>query len=257
MAERNKKLTILKVILLLAGSSALAYYLVIVSMLGFRKDFSLFWIAGAAGSFGLLALLSYMGKMQWKGLGRFSILVYIIIGIVVLFFAVMETIIVKVGYSKPDNGADYVIVLGAQVNGTRVSQALKHRLDAAYSYAMENESAKIIVSGGQGQGEDVTEAEAMFDYLVARGIASERIIKEEQSTNTNENIMYSKEMMEHADYVVVVTNRFHLYRGTGIAKKQLSQKVEGLGAKTGNALFLNYYVREAFAVVKDKIVHNI
>lgn len=226
-------------------------------MLGFRKDFSLCWIAGAAGSFGLLALLSYMEKIEGRGLERFTAFLYIGIGIVMLFFAVTETIIVKTGYSKPDNGADYVIVLGAQVNGTKVSQALKHRLEAAYSYATVNEATKIIVSGGQGSGEEVTEAKAMFDYLVERGIAPERIIKEEQSTNTNENIMYSKELMEHADYVVVVTNRFHLFRGTQIAKKQLSQKVEGLGAKTGNALFLNYYVREAFAVVKDKIVHNI
>lgn len=136
MVERNKKLTILKVILLLAGSSALVYYLVIVSMLGFRKDFSLCWIAGAAGSFGLLALLSYLEKIQGKGIERFTIFLYSIIGIVILFFAIMETIIVKTGYTKPDNGADYVIVLGAQVKGTRVSQALKHRLEAAYSYAV-------------------------------------------------------------------------------------------------------------------------
>ncbi len=248
---------ILKVILLLVGSSALVYYLIIVSILGFRKDFSLCWIAGGVGCFGLLALLAYLEKCQGKGVERLTALIYILLGIVVLFFAITETIIIKTGYSKPQKGADYVIVLGAQVKGTKVSQALRHRLDAAYSYAVSNEATQIIVSGGKGSGEDITEAQAMYEYLVNRGIAPDRIIKEERSTNTNENIMYSKEMMEGGDYVVVVTNHFHLYRGTRIAKKQLDQKVEGLGAKTGNILFLNYFVREAFAVVKDKAMHNI
>ncbi|MBR3772327.1 MAG: YdcF family protein [Clostridium sp.] len=250
-------MTILRVILLLVGSSAIIYYLVILSILGFRKDFSLCWLGGAVGCFSLFALLAQLEKTQGKGIGRLVTAIYICLGVAVLFFTITETIIIRTGYSKPHKDADYLIVLGAQVKGTKVSQALKNRLEAAYSYAMENDSTKIIVSGGQGNGEDITEAQAMYDYLVGRGIAPDRILKEEQSTNTNENIMYSKEMMDDAEYVVIVTNRFHLYRGTRIAKKQLTQKVEGLGAKTGNILFLNYFVREAFAVVKDKVVHNI
>ena len=85
----------------------------------------------------------------------------------------------------------------------------------------------------------------------------ERVIMEDKSTNTNENIMYSKKLMDQSDYVVIVTNRFHLYRGVHIAKKQLTQKVEGLGADTGTMLFLNYYVREAFAIVKDRLMGHI
>ena len=150
-----------------------------------------------------------------------------------------------------------MIVLGAQVNGTKVSKALRYRLDAALEYAMDNKDTKVIVSGAQGYKEDITEAKAMRDYLVENGLEEERIIMEDKSTNTNENIKYSKKLMAQSDYVVIVTNRFHLYRGVHIAKKQLTQKVEGLGADTGTMLFLNYYVREAFAIVKDRLVGHI
>jgi uncharacterized SAM-binding protein YcdF (DUF218 family) len=172
-------------------------------------------------------------------------------------FGILEGIIIKNGFMPASKDADYMIVLGAQVNGTKVSKALRYRLDAAYDYAVKNKNTKIIVSGAQGYREDVTEAQAMRDYLVEKGISEKRILMEEKSTNTNENIKYSKELLENADYVVIVTNRFHLFRGVRIARKQLSQKVEGVGADTGTVLFLNYYVREAFAVIKDGILNHI
>ena len=86
----------------------------------------------------------------------------------------------KTGFTKPDPGADYMVVLGAQVNGTKVSRALRYRLDAAFEYAMDNKNTKVIVSGAQGYKEDITEAKAMRDYLVEKGLEVERVIMEDK-----------------------------------------------------------------------------
>lgn len=253
----EKRLIIMQVILVVLGIAAVVYYSIIVSILGFRRDFSLVWIVGALGCFVLCFLLNQMGKLQYAGASKVLNMLIAVFVILIVFFAFIESLILRTGFAKPDAGADYMIVLGAQVNGTKVSKALRCRLDAAISYAMDNKETKVIVSGAQGYKEDITEAKAMRDYLVENGLEEERVIMEDKSTNTNENIMYSKKLMEQSDYVVIVTNRFHLYRGVHIAKKQLTQKVEGLGADTGTLLFLNYYVREAFAIVKDGLMGHI
>ena len=253
----EKKLVLMQVILVILGIAAVAYYSVIVSILGFRKDFSLVWVVGALGCFSLAFLLHKMGNQYYAGTSKALNVLIAVFVILIVFFAFIEGLILKTGFTKPDPGGDYMVVLGAQVNGTKVSRALRYRLDAAFEYAMDNKNTKVIVSGAQGYKEDITEAKAMRDYLVEKGLEVERVIMEDKSTNTNENIMYSKKLMDQSDYVVIVTNRFHLYRGVHIAKKQLTQKVEGLGADTGTMLFLNYYVREAFAIVKDRLMGHI
>ena len=253
----EKKLVIMQVILVVLGIAAVVYYSLIVSIVGFRRDFSLFWLVGALGCFVLGFLIHRMGKQQYAGTSKVLNVLIAMFVILIVFFVFIEGLILRTGFVKPDSGADYMIVLGAKINGTKVSKALRYRLDAALSYAMDNKDTKVIVSGTQGYNEDISEAKAMRDYLVERGLEEERIVMEDKSTNTNENIMYSKKLVEQSDYVVIVTNRFHLYRGVHIAKKQLTQKVEGLGADTGTLLFLNYYVREAFAIVKDGLMGHI
>lgn len=256
-AEGKRRLVLLKSVLLLVSVFALVYYVLIVSILGFRKDFSLFWPIGSLVCGAVYMMLVYMQKSEFGGIVKFADFLLAVLAVCLVLFCLIEGIIIRTGFQKPDAGADYLVVLGAQVNGTKVSKALRYRLDAAYKYAMENESAKVIVSGGQGTGEDISEAQAMQDYLIQKGLDAERIVLEDKSTNTNENIMFSKPYLKEADSVIIVTNRFHLYRGVQIARKQLDMKVEGLGADTGTVLFINYYVREAFAIIKDKLVHNI
>ena len=253
----EKGLFWIQVLFVVLGIAAIFYYVVIVSILGVRKDFALIWPAGGLGCLGIGFFIHQMVTQNNENTARLINGIMIIFVLLVVVFAVMEGIIIKAGFAKPDKNADYMIVLGAQVNGTKVSKALACRLDAAYKYAKENDRTKIIVSGGQGYKEEVTEAKAMKEYLVEKGLEEARIFMEEKSTNTNENIFYSKELIRDGDYVVIVTNRFHLLRGTKIAKKQLHQKVEGLGAKTGTVLFLNYYVREVFAMVKDGLLRHI
>lgn len=153
------------------------------------------------------------------------------------------------------NEYDYLIVLGAGLRGETLSYDLKYRLDTAYEYLTVYPNTKAILTGGQGPGETITEAEAMHRYLVKKGIEPERLILEEQATDTVENLTYSFELIDtlvKEPEIMVVTSKFHILRSKMIAD-ELGYKVDGLGSK--NSLFLtpNYYLREFFAVIAEFI----
>jgi len=144
--------------------------------------------------------------------------------------ALLEIPIVRGSKTDPEPEAPYLIVLGAGLNGTEPSLALKWRLEAALDYLNEYPDTIAIVSGGQGRGEDITEAEAMKNWLVKNGIDSDRVWKEDKSTSTWENLTFSMDVIrENRDYsedgsggeirAAIVTNEFHLYRAKTMAKK--------------------------------------
>ncbi len=153
---------------------------------------------------------------------------------------------------------DYIIVLGAQVWEDGPSVVLKYRLDAANTYLEENPDTKCIVSGGQGYNEPFTEAEGMAKYLIEHGISAERILLEDQSTNTVENVRYSQRLMETTyKSVGIVTNNFHLYRAVEIAKKQGLQGVCGIAAKSTPLYLPNNLLRECIGVMKDWVMGHL
>lgn len=177
--------------------------------------------------------------------------------IAVSLFMIVEGLIVVngLGINVPENG-DYIIVLGARVRGEQISLSLKARLDKACAYLNENPDTKAILSGGQGPGENISEAEAMQRYLVAQGIEKERLYLEDQSKDTTENIKNSFEIIDgqkEEATVIVVTNRFHVLRSKMIAG-DLGKKVSGIGARTLPYLIPTYYLREFFAVVVEAIM---
>ena len=107
-----------------------------------------------------------------------------------------------------------------RIRGDRITRSLKRRLDSAYDYACINTECKIIVSGGQGRGENKTEALAMYEYLCERGIDSDRIIMEDKSTDTNENMKYSVQYIsDFSSPVGIATNNFHIFRSKLLAKE--------------------------------------
>jgi len=150
----------------------------------------------------------------------------------------------------PSKHADYLIILGAKVNGETPSLSLKYRIDAAAEYAKENKNTIIIASGGQGPGEAITEAEAIRRALVEKGIAESRIYLEDQSTSTYENVKFSKRFIpKDAQLGIVVTNDYHLYRSIQIAE-DAGLLVEGLPAKTPQVTKVKAYCREYLSVTK-------
>ncbi len=113
---------------------------------------------------------------------------------------------------KARENLDYIIVLGAHVDGTRMTLALLERTRRALLYLEENPGTRAVLSGGMGDGERISEAEAMYRYLTEHGIDGGRLIREERSTNTKENLDYSLELIGSTEPAIgVVTNNFHVF----------------------------------------------
>lgn len=176
-------------------------------------------------------------------------------GVVVLglLLVLVETgCIIGACVNEPEENAT-AIVLGCKVNGERPSRTLRERLDAALEYLEENPEAKCVVSGGQGEDEGISEAECMFRYLTEKGIAAERIYKEDKSTSTEENMKFSLEVIEENtlnENVVIITNEFHLYRA-GITASECGLSFGTKPAKTDSWLLPTYYVRELYAILAE------
>ena len=147
---------------------------------------------------------------------------------------------------KPLEKTDAVIILGCQVRGEEPSVMLKSRLDAALDVLRENPEAVCIASGGKGDNENISEAECMRRYLIANGIEDARIIVEDKSESTEENLAFSRVILDKlgiSDNIMIVTSEFHQYRAAVYAKKNGLQ-TGSHSAKTPVWNLLNYWVRE-------------
>lgn len=166
-------------------------------------------------------------------------------------FIVIECLVLTGDRTDPDaDGADYIIVLGCGVDGETPSLMLQSRIDAAIDYLDHNPNTTAVLSGKQGPGEDISEAEAMRRALAAHGIASERMILEERSADTIENIRFSLALIPDGSKVAVLSNDFHLYRARIIAKNE-GFDAAAVCAPTPRAdLSLCYTVREYFSLAK-------
>ncbi|WP_442599580.1 YdcF family protein [Neobacillus sp. D3-1R] len=169
---------------------------------------------------------------------------------VVIYFGSLHLKIRENIDSKAPNNVDYLIILGARVKGTIPSLALQYRIDKAAEYLTNNPNTIAIASGGQGEGEDITEAEAIKIGLMEQNITSTRIILEDKSTDTVENIYYSKKVIPNSSKTgILVTNDFHIYRAKQIARDQ-GLLVHGLPAKTPVVALFKSYSREYLAITK-------
>lgn len=236
----------MRIYYLITGLFCFMYYMVM--LLYTRKwnsTFSMFWPAAGV----LHLLLSYFSPGGTAG--------RLVSAVVLIFWCVFlytEAWICSAMLKKTREEVSYIIVLGAQVRGTRITNSLKRRLDAACEYLEQHRDTKVIVSGGQGKGEDITEAAAMAEYLEERGIESSRIYKENTSTSTWENLKNSSRMLDDPEQPsAVVTNNFHLYRALLIGKKAGFTRLYGIAATSSPVLQLNYLVREFFAILWLKL----
>ena len=149
---------------------------------------------------------------------------------------------------------EFVVVLGAQVQGDQPSLTLKKRLDLALSYLNDHPQAKVIVSGAQGADEAYTEAYVMAKYLIEQGVDESRVIQEEQAHDTRENLEYSRVLAEQHGMdtasVLIITSDFHLCRAKYLARR-LGMEPYGLASQTWpEILRVNYLLREVFAFIK-------
>lgn len=201
----------------------------------------------------LSKLYKKTGKPIFQWVSRISTIAYSIF--LVSFFIVEGFIISEWQQSKKVNPEkiDFVIILGAGLNGDKPSKTLETRLEAGVAFLKKNPELPVVVSGGQGPGERISEARAMGKYLKENGIADQRIYYEEKSTTTDENLKYSQEVIAQAGIkdprVLIVTNNYHLLRAKMIAR-DLGLQSYGIGANSPLFVTINYFIREYFGIIK-------
>lgn len=173
---------------------------------------------------------------------------YVYITLLIIFFLVVInlytiTMVLNLAhFSNPD--LDYLVVLGAGLDGKRVTPLLASRVDKAIKLYKKNPKIKLIMTGGQGEDEVVAEASAMAVYAIEKGVPQEAIILEDKATNTEENILFSHAMMDskRAKFAVV-TNAYHVFRALLIAKEAGLDCI-GFGSRTKWYFTLNAFIRE-------------
>ena len=177
---------------------------------------------------------------------------------IVLFcmvFAITEGAIYYGSFPSETQKTDYILLLGTSVKGTKPSKTMEYRLETAFEYMNEHPDKVCIVTGFQGRRERISEAECMANWLTEKGIAPDRIIKEERATRTRENIEYSAELIEQQtgarpEAVTIITSEFHMLRSSLLARDCGIEPVCVPAATRLPLLRVSWYIREALAMWK-------
>ncbi|MGN7402893.1 YdcF family protein [Cytobacillus praedii] len=159
-------------------------------------------------------------------------------------------------FNKPKYNQDFIIVLGSGLINDNVPPLLASRINKAIDFYGKQAAATfppiILFSGGQGQDENLPEAEAMQKYAVEKGIPSEHTLTETRSVNTLQNMLYSKQIMDSIKggkyNSIFTTNNFHLFRASLYAKIA-GLKSQGIGSKTAFYYWPNAMIREYIAII--------
>lgn len=251
----NKKTQSLKTPYLLISILALLGLVLAVTPNGIR--FTGYLLMGTAALWTAGLLLALWAKTSHLGRSLYRIFLAGTAAVLVLLAAI-ETVVIFHG--EADNSAlpvDAVIVLGAGVNGETPSAALGSRIRAAAAYLEQHPDVPVVLSGGQGPGEDISEAEAMRRRL--EGGVGNPLLLEDRSTSTAENFRFSRALLEEQGLdtdtavIAVVTNDFHCFRARMIAQRQGLRTIDVPAELPWWWLTANYYLREAFAVVKTAL----
>lgn len=214
------------------------------------------WLPAAAGAPLLLIGIFKKACGRWfqtrtgAVVRRIIIVVYVL---ALLCFLTACALMINAAAAPPADHADAIIVLGAGVHGEEVTDTLAKRLDKAVAYFQGNPDALLVVTGGRGSNEDITEAEAMRRYLLAQGIPEASVLMEEEATNTRGNFENAKKLLDARlgnDYTTVyVTNDFHIYRAGKEAARAGFADAHGLAAPTPVLTVPGAYMRESAAIL--------
>lgn len=195
-------------------------------------------------------IISAVFKVVWKLIRK---PLAIVLAIVMVAMAITALPILWGVKTQPDANCDYLIILGAGVEGDTPSPILQNRIDQAYAYLTEHPNAICIPTGGKGDDENLSEAQCIFNHLTAKGIDADRIWMEDKATSTVENFEYSIALLKEKTggipgNVGVLSNEFHLFRASLIAKDQGLEAVY-IPAATGDLFTrINYTLREIFVL---------
>lgn len=233
----------LGIVYLAGGAACFVYYIVIGLYSRFGLSASWIWLAAGGGliAAGLLSRAALPHWLRWAWRAALCAgLAWVI--------ALEALVISGMGATAPA-GMDYLIVLGASVYQDGPSPALTRRINAVMSCLDEHPDAVIIASGGKGKNEPVSEAQCIRDELVKRGVDPGRIVMEDRSANTRENIANCRAIIGNDDAKIgIVTNNFHVWRSLRLARRAGLANAHGIASEyTGPTLF-HFMIREAVSI---------
>lgn len=238
-------------IYLYTGFGCLAYWLLIGLTARFGLDMHWIWlvVGGALTAAGLIG--RWAGLPGWMRIGWRALMcagLALVIG--------LECCVISGMNAEPPAGLDYLIVLGARVEADgSPGKALEKRINAAAAYLAENPDTIAVASGGKGTDEVIPEAECIKNGLAARGIDESRILVEDRSTTTSENMAFSMKLMDCGaeTKVGIVTNNYHVSRALLLANHAGMKKVNlyGLAADYTGPTLLHYMMRDGACLLED------
>jgi uncharacterized SAM-binding protein YcdF (DUF218 family) len=249
----KKSSVVVNDLFLVAGIACLLYYLGMGLAVRFGQ--SMLWVWPLMGVACLVRWAWW--RRAWRQGKRAPVprwLVWTVRVLAVLALAVfawVESFVFSAAFQKAPDGLDSIVVLGARVNEDGPSGSLRERIDTAVDYLRRNPGTVAVASGGQGEDEPMSEAACIRDHLVAAGIPEDRVLIEDASTSTVENLTNSFALLDRLDRVVsvgIVTNDFHVYRAVRVGQAMSAYEVCGVPARSSVFGFIHYALREFFAV---------
>ena len=249
----SRTATIINTLILIMGILMLVYYLLLGICVRFGQSLMILW-----PMVGALCIARYFFWKHAANVGRLpsgillTVLRVAVLALVTVFI-VTECVICVGGMGSAVQGLDYIVVLGARVNPDGPSGTLRNRCAAAAEYLKENPDCKAVLSGGQGSDEPESEAACMYRLLSEAGIESDRLILEEKSTDTSENLRYSRELVPEGASVGVVTNNFHIFRAKALARG-LGWSVSAVPVATSAISWPHYMMREFVGLMHDMLL---
>ena len=180
----------------------------------------------------------------------FESLLYLTISYLECIFIGTIVIALKSIRKKVEENIDYIIILGCKIRKDKtLPPLLKGRVDKALDFRNKQledmgKDLVFIASGGKGVDEVISEAEAIKEYLLAKGISEKNILVENQSRNTYENIRFSYQLIKEKDAKIAFsTTNYHVLRSGLIASEQ-GLRIEGMGSNTKAYYWINAFIRE-------------
>ncbi len=253
------KWAISHIILLILALASILYWLFLTMLYGTLTFLNLFLYGGCL-------LLFFVLFVHWKGivLHTHVPLLYLRLGTALLIasfsgFILTESTIIYSGYHESEAFGDTIMVLGAGlIDGDQISLSLSYRLERAYEEYLKHPDSMILVSGGQGEDETISEAAAMKQWLVEHNVPADQILMEDRSRNTSQNFAYSLEILQQhgisSRRISLVTNRFHMKRAAYLAEYN-GFEIACKPAKDLAFAQLCQYTRECFGLWRAYLFH--
>ncbi len=235
----------------------LIYFIILVYHVGITTSFVLFWLISSIFLGSISHIVRLLLKDTQKDFIWFPVSLVTLCVTATMVVLVLQVMIVGQVPNIARTDLDYAIVLGAGVKDENISTTLKLRLDKAAEYAKENPETILILSGGLSDDSEHPESYYMYHYLKEIGVSEERMIQESEAQNTVENIAYSKLLAREGSKIGIISSNFHLFRAELIANKQGLSNVYTIGASSDPVLFFHYCVRDAIAIIKDRLMGNL